>query len=171
GSLPAAFAADWLTSTWDQNSGLYACSPFAAIVEEACGAWLKDLLGLPSAASFALVTGCQMSHVTCLAAARHRLLAQRKWNVERQGLSGAPPIRVLAADTLHGSIERAVRLLGIGRDAIEELPVDDDCRLIRAKLAQSLTCQPGTPTIVVLQAGDINTGAFDPFEELIPLAR
>jgi glutamate/tyrosine decarboxylase-like PLP-dependent enzyme len=170
GGLPSAVAADWLTSIWDQNAGLYACSPFASIVEEACGAWLKELLGLPPTASFALVTGCQMSHATSLAAARHRLLAAHGWNVELQGMSGAPRVRVLAADTLHGSIERAVRLLGMGRDAIEELPVDDDCRLIPAALAEALARQPAAPTIVILQAGDINTGAFDPFEEVVPLA-
>src|SRR5262249_36235820 len=98
-------------------------------------------------------------------------LAARGWNVERQGLAGSPQIRVLAADTLHGSIERAVRLLGIGRDAITELLVDRDCRLTSATLAAALDSQPNVPTIVNLQAGDINTGAFDPFDELVPLAR
>jgi glutamate/tyrosine decarboxylase-like PLP-dependent enzyme len=171
GSLPTALAADWLTSTWDQNAGLYACSPAAAIVEEVCGVWLKELLGLPTHASFGLVTGCQMSHVTCLAAARHRLLAMRGWNVERQGLAGAPPIRVLTADTCHGSIERALRLLGIGSDALVELPTNEACQLTPDTLASALTDQGNSPTIVVLQAGDINTGAFDPFPDLIPLAR
>ncbi len=171
GSLPAALAADWLTSVWDQNAGLYACSPAAAIVEEVCGEWLKDLLGLPAGASFALVTGCQMSHVTCLAAARHRLLAARGWNVDRQGLSGAPPIRVLSAETLHGSIERAVRLLGLGDESVVELPTDENCRLLPATLSGALGDRTDEPTIVILQAGDINTGAFDPFPELLPLAR
>ena len=171
GSLPAAHAADWLTSTWDQNAGLYACGPAAAVIEEVCGTWLKDLLGLPPAASFALVTGCQMSHVTCLAAARHRLLSARGWDVERQGLSGGPPIRVLTADSCHGSVERAVRLLGIGRDAVVELPTNDQGQLIASDLEAALAERAGQSTIVVLQAGDINTGAFDPFAELIPLAR
>ncbi len=156
---------------WDQNAGLYACSPAAAIVEEVCGAWLKELLGLPPGASFALVTGCQMSHATCLAAARHRLLAARGWNVDRKGLSGAPAIRVLSADTLHGSIERAVRLLGLGDESVVELPTDENCRLLPATLSKALQDYADQPKIVILQAGDINTGAFDSFPELVPLAR
>src|SRR4249919_480283 len=89
GVLPSALAADWLTSAWDQNAALYATAPAAAVVEEIVGVWLKDLLGLPPSASFALVTGCQMAHTTCLAAARHALLARRNWNVEKLGYSGA----------------------------------------------------------------------------------
>src|SRR3982751_3106908 len=114
GALPAAVAADWLTSAWQQNAGLYACSPAAAIVEETVGRWLKEILGLPAQAGFALVTGCQMAHVTCLAAARHALLNKFGWNVETQGLYGAPPIRILSSTERHGSFERAVRLLGFG---------------------------------------------------------
>lgn len=90
GSLPAALAADWLTATWDQNAALYATSPAAAVVEEVAGLWLKDILGLPAHASLALVSGCQMAHATCLAAARHALLAERGWDVEERGLYGAP---------------------------------------------------------------------------------
>src|SRR5918912_518867 len=112
GSLSAALAADWLTATWDQNAALYACGPASAIVEEVAGLWLKDILGLPASASFALVTGCQMAHVTCLAAARHSLLAGRGWDVEQQGLFGAPPIRILSSSERHGSFESALRLLG-----------------------------------------------------------
>ena len=171
GSLPAALAADWLTGAWDQNAGLYATSPAAAIVEEVCGSWLLDLLGLPTSASFALVTGCQMSHVTCLAAARHHLLASVGWDVERRGLSGAPQIHMLTGDHRHGSIERAVRLLGLGSDNVADLPTDDTGRLSRDSLASALAERAGAPTIVLLQAGDINTGVFDAFEELIPLAR
>src|SRR5271170_2524794 len=92
GSLPAALAADWMTSTWDQNAGLYACAPAAAVAEETAGRWLKELLHLPAGASFALVTGCQMAHATCLAAARHAVLAKVGWDVEQEGLSGAPAI-------------------------------------------------------------------------------
>src|ERR1700682_6249151 len=94
GALPAAVGADWLTSVWQQNSALYACSPAAAVVEETVGVWLKEILGLPSQASFGLVTGCQMAHVTCLAAARHALLSHRGWDVAQKGLYGAPPIRL-----------------------------------------------------------------------------
>src|SRR5437764_1816675 len=107
GALPAAVAADWLTSAWQQNAGLYACSPAAAIVEETAGRWLKEILGLPAQAGFALVTGCQMAHVTCLTAARHALLDKYGWNVETQGLYGAPAIRILTSTERHGSFERA----------------------------------------------------------------
>src|SRR6266508_2161201 len=101
GALPAAVAADWLTSSWQQNSALYACSPAAAVVEETVGVWLKEILGLPQHASFALVTGCQMAHVTCLAAARHALLNKHGWNVESQGMFGAPTIRILSSSERH----------------------------------------------------------------------
>lgn len=109
GAVPAALAADWLTSAWDQNAGLYAAGPAAALVEEISGEWLKELLGIPSRASFAFVTGCQMAHVTCLAAARHAVLEHHGWDVEARGLSGAPAIRLLASRDRHGSVKRAVR--------------------------------------------------------------
>jgi glutamate/tyrosine decarboxylase-like PLP-dependent enzyme len=171
GVLPAALAADWLTSTWQQNAALYACSPAAAVVEEVVGDWLKEVLGLPSHASFALVTGCQMAHVTCLAAARHALLAKRGWDVESRGLYGAPPIRILTSSERHGSFERAVRLLGLGHSHVVDLPIDDDGKLRPESLAQELAKNPEAPTIVLLQAGDINIGAYDAFETLIPIAK
>ena len=162
GCLPSALAADWLTSAWDQNAALYACSPAAAVVEELAGAWMKEIFGLPAAASFALVSGCQMAHVTCLAAARHALLARRGWDVERRGLAGASAIRVLVAGA-HGSVDRAVRLLGVGLDHMTPFEPEE--------LESVLLTDAAAPTIVVLQAGDINTGVFDRFTELIPLAR
>jgi glutamate/tyrosine decarboxylase-like PLP-dependent enzyme len=167
GSLPAALAADWLTSAWDQNAALYACGPAEAVIEEVCGAWLKDVLCLPAGAGFALVTGTQMAHVTCLAAARHTLLARRGWDVERRGLPGAPRLRVLSGSERHGSIERAVRMLGLGSDCVEDLPVDGEGRLRAATLEAALASAPEAPTIVLLQVGDLNTGAFDPCDELI----
>jgi glutamate/tyrosine decarboxylase-like PLP-dependent enzyme len=169
GAVPAAVAADWLTSIWDQNAALYACSPAAAIVEEVAGAWLKDLLGLPMQASFAFVTGCQMAHVTCLAAARHALLKKRGWSVEEDGLAGAPAVRILTSEHGHGSIARAVGLLGLGRKNIVRLATDTHGRIEPLALADALD---GTrPTILVLQAGDIATGAYDDFETLIPMAK
>ncbi|HXY41086.1 MAG TPA: pyridoxal-dependent decarboxylase [Vicinamibacteria bacterium] len=170
GSLPAALAADWLTSAWDQNAGMFAVAPAAAVVEEACGRWLLELLGLPASASFALVTGCQMAHVTCLAAARNAVLARHGWDVEQRGLFGAPAIRVVSGDQRHGTIERALRLLGLGRQALVDIPVDEK-GLGGAALEPVLAEAPGVPTIVLLQAGDLNTGAFDPFLEVIPVAR
>jgi glutamate/tyrosine decarboxylase-like PLP-dependent enzyme len=171
GAVPAALAADWLTSTWDQNAGIYASAPAAALAEEISAAWLKDLLGIPQAASFAFVTGCQMAHVTCLAAARHGVLQQAGWNVEDRGLAGAPPIRVFASRDRHGSVKRAVRLLGLGSDNLIGLDTDAQGRLDPAALELALAAAPGGPSIVVLQAGELNTGAFDPFETLIPIAR
>lgn len=170
GSLPAALAADWLTSAWDQNAGLYACGPAAAVVEEVAGEWLKDLFDLPKSSSFALVTGCQMAHVTCLAAARHQVLERRGWNVERDGLSGAPAIRILTSTEQHATVPRAARLLGLGTGCIDALPCDDDGRLRPDVLEAALKARAGKPTIVVLQAGDLNRGAFDDFRTLIPLA-
>ena len=170
GSLPAALAADWLTSTWDQNAGLYTTAPAAAVVEEIAGTWLKELLGIPSAASFALVTGCQMAHATCLAAARHALLAHRGWDVEQEGLAGAPVIRILTSTEKHGTILRTARLLGLGEKQIVTLPVNDEGRLRTHALKAALESEDG-PAIVVLQAGDLNIGAFDDFEELIPIAK
>jgi glutamate/tyrosine decarboxylase-like PLP-dependent enzyme len=170
GSLPAALAADWLTSAWDQNAASYACSPALAVIEEACGSWLKDLLGLPEHASFALTSGCQMAHVTALAAARNALLTKRGWQVEQDGLFGAPKIRVLSSDQFHGSITRATRLLGMGTHAVTGLPSNEAGQLDPATLEQALKQAPDTPTIVLLQAGDLNIGAYDCFADLIPLA-
>ncbi len=170
GALPSALAADWLVSAWDNNAALYACAPAAAIVEEVAGDWIKSVLDLPREASFAFTTGCQMAHVTCLAAARHAVLRDRGWGVERQGLIGAPRLRVLATEQRHGSIERALRLLGLGTGCLTPLPTGDDGRLAPETLAAALAGEDA-PTIVVLNAADLNVAANDPFAELIPLAR
>lgn len=170
GALPAALAADWLTSAWDQNAAAFACAPAEAVIEEVCGAWLKDLLGLPAGASFALTSGCQMAHVTALAGARNHLLARAGWDVERDGLFGAPRIRVLSGDQYHGSITRATRLLGMGTGAVTGLPVNQAGQLDAATLEHALAADPDALTIVLLQAGDLNIGAYDCYAELIPLA-
>ncbi|HKN68229.1 MAG TPA: aminotransferase class V-fold PLP-dependent enzyme [Gemmatimonadaceae bacterium] len=170
GSVPASLAADWLTSAWDQNAGIYACSPAAGVVEEVCGSYLKALLALPPNASFAFVTGTQMAHVTALTAARHALLERRGWDVEQRGLARAPAIRVLCGAERHGTVDRAVRLLGIGSDSIVPLALDNANRMRIDALRAALDTDGESPTIVVLQAGELNTGAFDPFAELIPLA-
>lgn len=170
GALPSALAADWLASTWDNNAALYTCGPAASVVEEVAGGWIKAVLGLPGDASFAFTTGCQMAHFTCLAAARHGLLRDRGWAVERDGLAGAPPIRVLATEHRHGSIERALRFLGIGTAALIPLPTDADARLTADTLTAALDASDA-PTILVLDAADLNVGAIDPFADLIPIAR
>jgi glutamate/tyrosine decarboxylase-like PLP-dependent enzyme len=171
GTLPAALAADWLTSAWDQNAAIVATSPAAAVTEEVCGAWLKDLLAIPADASFALVTGSQTAHVTALAAARNHLLARAGWDVERRGLGHAPPLRVLASDLRHESLERAVRLLGIGTDAVTLLPTEPSGSLRVDALAVALEQAESAPTILCLQAGELNSGTFDPLAEACGLAR
>ena len=170
GSLPAALAADWLTAAWDQNAASYGCAPAEAVIEEVCGAWLKDLLGLPAGASFALTSGCQMAHMTALAAARNALLTRAGWNVERDGLFGAPRIRILSSDQYHGSITRATRMLGMGTASVTGLAANAAGQLDAATLERALHDDADALTIVLLQAGDLNIGAYDKFAELIPLA-
>ncbi|HZR95907.1 MAG TPA: pyridoxal-dependent decarboxylase, partial [Gaiellaceae bacterium] len=164
GALPAALAADWLTSTWDQNTGLYAPTPAAAVVEDVCRGWLLELLGLPAHASAAFVTGCQMAHVTALAAARHHVLAAAGWDVARSGLAGAPRLRVVVGAKRHGTVDLALRLLGIGGDGIEVVPCDD-----QGRMRVDVLKLDATPTIVCAQAGEINTGAFDDLDALADL--
>ena len=170
GSLPAALAADWLTSTWDQNAGLVVCGPAAAVVEEVTGEWLKELFGLPSATSFAFVTGCQMAHVTCLAAARHAVLERAGWDVERNGLSGAPPIRVLVGGKRHVTVDRALRLLGLGTASTVSVAVDDQGRMRPDALEAALAGGDG-PAIVCAQVGEVNTGAVDAMPEIAALSK
>ena len=161
GALPAAVAADWLTSTWDQNAGLYAGGPAAAVVEEVCRVWLAELLGLPAGVSIAYTTGCQMAHVTALAAARHQVLAGAGWDVAQDGLAGAPPIRVVVGAKRHVTIDRALRLLGIGGASLEVVPVDEQGRM----RVDELRLGDG-PSIVCGQAGEVNTGAFDDLDAI-----
>ncbi len=138
GALPAALAADWLTAAWDQNAGLALPTPAAAVVEEVAGRWLKEVLGIPAGASFALVTGCQMAHATALAAARNHVLALAGHDVERQGLAACPPIRIVAGANRHGTIDRALRLLGFGTDSVRAVPIDDRGRMDAEALAEEL---------------------------------
>jgi glutamate/tyrosine decarboxylase-like PLP-dependent enzyme len=160
GAVPASLAADWLSSAWDQNAGLYICGPSAAIVEEVAGAWLIELLDLPEHSSFGFVTGGQMANFTALAAARHHVLAKAGWDVEHNGLNGAPPIRIVVGEKRHGTIDRALRMLGLGAPT-DILPADDHGRLLVEHLRIG-----DEPTIVCAQAGEVNTGAFDPFDAI-----
>ncbi|MCW8924930.1 MAG: aminotransferase class V-fold PLP-dependent enzyme, partial [Xanthomonadales bacterium] len=169
GGIPVTIAADWLTSAWDQNAAAFACSPSAAIIEDVAADWLKDILGLPQHASFAFVTGCQMAHVTALAAARHRILADKGWSVEIQGLAGSPPIRVIVGEH-HETLLRALRHLGIGTAAVVQVAMHDDGTIDVNALETELARNPDMPTIVSLAAGDLNRGAFDPFDEACDLA-
>ncbi|MCI0536264.1 MAG: aminotransferase class V-fold PLP-dependent enzyme [Verrucomicrobiales bacterium] len=170
GSLPSALAADWLTSTWDQNAALYACGPAAAVVEEIAGEWLKELLGLPREASFAFTSGCQLAHFTCLAAARHTVLRDVGWDVNADGVFGAPKVRIITSDQGHASVDRALRFLGFGNCSVVTVSAEENGRMSPATL-QGAIATDASPTIVVLNAGDLNMGAFDPFDRLIPIAK
>ena len=170
GSLPVAVAADWLTSAWDQNAGLYVGGPGTTIAEEIAGAWMLDLLGLPSAASFAFVTGCQMAHVTALAAARESVLSDAGWDMNADGLVGAPEIKVFVGQERHITVDRALRLLGIGSRSLAVVSVDDQGRLEPEDLASRMAEHSG-PAIVCAQAGNIDTGAFDPMSEIVEVGR
>ena len=169
GALPSAVATEWLMSAWDQNAANYATSPASSVVEEIVGKWLLDALRLPPEASFGLTTGCQMAHFTALSAARERLLRACGWDVGEQGLAGSEPIRVLATEMHHVSVDRALRYLGIGARQLTALPVAADGRLEPATLEAALS-KSTAPTIVALNAGDLNLGVFDPYRTLIPLA-
>ncbi|MGZ4377621.1 MAG: pyridoxal phosphate-dependent decarboxylase family protein [Gaiellaceae bacterium] len=163
GGLPAALAADWLTSAWDQNAGLYVGGPSASVVEQVVREWVCDLLGLPEDASLGLVTGTQMGSVTALAAARFRVLERVGWDVGRDGLSGAPRVRVLVGAQRHVTIDRALRLLGLG---VPEVVAADGQGRLDAEALRSALAEGDGPTIVCAQAGEVNTGAFDPFDEI-----
>ena len=169
GSLPAALAADWLASAWDQNAGLYAAAPAASVVEEVCGAWLIELLGLPEHASYGLVTGCQMANFTALAAARHGVLEATGWDVEADGLAGAPPVQIIAGEERHVTIDRALRFLGLGTASLETVPVDAQGRM-RADALRDALAESSGPTVVCAQAGNVNTGAIDPLGEICDAA-
>ena len=161
GALPAALAADWLTSAWDQNAGLYVGGPSASVVEQVTRDWLLDLLGLPGESSIGFVTGTQMAHVTGLAAARFHVLDGVGWDVNHEGLTGAPPVRVLVGEKRHVTVDRALRFLGLG--APTTVAADDQGRMKPEALREALS---EGPTIVCAQAGEVNTGAFDPLPEI-----
>ncbi len=166
GALPASLAATWLASAWDQNAFSFVSSPAAALFEEAALRWVKEVLGLPQSAAGAIVTGATMANFTCLAAARHRVLEQAGWDVERQGLFGAPEITVVVGAEAHASIFKVLGLLGLGRARIVEVPTDDQGCMRAAALPRL-----SGPAIVCLQAGNVNSGAFDPAEDIITWAR
>ena len=169
GGLPSTIGADLLTTVWDQNAAMFACAPAASVVEETAGEWLKEAFDLPRNASFAFTTGCQVAHVTSLAAARHAVLERTGWNVVEDGLFGAPRIRVLTSVDRHGSTDRALRLLGFGTRDIVPLPITDEGRIAPDTLERALREGSG-PAIVVLTAADLNIAAFDDFTSLIPIA-
>ena len=170
GSLPAATAADWLVSAWDQNGAVYALSPLLSVVESTVADWLRDLLGLPAPTSVGFVTGAQMANFTALAAARHQVLQAAGWDVETHGLNGAPAIDLLVGEEAHYTVTMALRLLGLGAARARRVPTDGQGRMRASELARMLAGSSG-PCIVCAQAGNVNTGAFDPLVEISRHAR
>jgi glutamate/tyrosine decarboxylase-like PLP-dependent enzyme len=171
GSLPAALAADWLTSAWDQNAGLFVLSPAAAVVEETVLGWLRELFGLPGESGMGFVTGGQMANTTCLAAARQAVLARAGWDVASQGLIGAPRVAVIAGEEAHVTVHGALRLLGLGDACITRVKTDVQGRMLPDAVRDALQDAEGIPAIVCAQAGNVNTGSFDPLREITALAR
>ena len=169
GALPAALVADWMVSAWDQNAGGAPSSPAVSGMEEVAGRWVLEALGLPAGASFAFVTGCQMAHVTALAAARGAVLDRVGWDVARDGLTGAPRVRVLAGEERHITLDRALRLLGMGTASLEPVATDDRGAMRADALGDALRGADG-PIIVCAQAGNVNTGAVDPLGEVCDVA-
>ncbi len=161
GSLPAALGADWLTSAWDQNAFSFVSSPAASVIEETAARWVLDVLGLPPSASAGFTTGATTANIVGLAAARHAVLARAGWDVADRGFAGAPPVRVLVGEEVHASAIAALRLLGFGIGTLERLPVDGQGAM-RPDAAEAALRGATGPVIVVLQAGNVNSGAFDP---------
>jgi glutamate/tyrosine decarboxylase-like PLP-dependent enzyme len=153
--VPAALAADWLTSAWDQNCGGFTVAPALSVAEDVAAGWLREVLGLPASCSVGFVTGCQMAHFTCLAAARHAVLRDAGWDVEANGLQDAPRVRVLAGDQAHVTVRVACRMLGLGDERIGWLATDGQGRILPSGL----------------RAGEINTGSFDPIAEVVEICR
>ncbi|HWS72106.1 MAG TPA: aminotransferase class V-fold PLP-dependent enzyme, partial [Thermoanaerobaculia bacterium] len=165
GAYPVSIAADWLTSAWDQHGTFFASSPASSVCEDAVASWLRDLFGLPPAAGVGFTTGCQMANFAALAAARNALLAGAGWNVERDGLRNAPPLAIVAGEEAHVTISAALRLLGFGAAGVHLVPSDEQGRM-RAELLEDVLQRVGCPSIVCAQAGNVNSGAFDPFETI-----
>jgi glutamate/tyrosine decarboxylase-like PLP-dependent enzyme len=171
GASPASSAADIVTTGWDQNGFNPVLSPAAEAAERTAGRWVKELLGLPTGASVGFVTGAQGANTVGLAVGRHRVLADAGWDVERDGLLGAPRVRVFAGADRHATIDRSLRLLGLGAACVVPVETDEQGAVDVGRLAAALEAEPGAPTIVCLQAGNVNTGASDDFAAAIPLAR
>lgn len=167
GAYPVAIATEWLTSIWDQCGALYATSPTASVIEEAVAGWLLELFGLPPDTSVGITSGCAMANLTGLAAARHQVLAQAGWDVERDGLFGAPPPRILVSRGCHVTVHRALRLLGMGGQ-VHHIETDDQGRMSLHSLEVTLAATSG-PLIVCGQVGNVDSGAVDPLGALCAL--
>jgi glutamate/tyrosine decarboxylase-like PLP-dependent enzyme len=170
GATPVSIAADWLTSMWDQNGQVYNTSPAASIIEDVVTQWLLDMLGLPKDSGMGFVTGAQMANFTALSVAGNTVLQKHGWNIDENGLQGAPQINVVCGEYCHGTIHSAIRLMGLGQKNIRVVQADSEGRIeLEAYKTILKSCQG--PTIICAQAGNVNTGAFDPFVEIIALAK
>ncbi|AXK72166.1 aspartate aminotransferase family protein [Lysobacter sp. TY2-98] len=169
GTVPVALATDWLVSTWDQNAGIHVISPLTAAVEEIAARWLLELFDLPRDSGAGFVTGCQMAHFTCLAAARHGVLRRVGWDVEADGLMGAPRIHVVASAEAHVTVDVALRYLGLGTRSLVRVDSDEQGRMRLDRLREVMDALDG-PVIVCAQAGNVNTGAFDPLRGIAEIA-
>ncbi len=169
-SHPVGVAADWLTSAWGQNAGNHTAAPSAAAVETVAARWLLDLLDLPRAASVGFVTGATLANFVCLAAARGEMLRRAGWDVEAKGLFGAPELHVVIGDDAHSTVFSALQFLGLGHDRVRRVATDDHGRVRPDAFERVLDACHG-PTLAVLQAGQLNTGGFDPMARLIPIAQ
>jgi len=165
GASPAPLAANLLAGVWDQNAGIEVASPISSFIETVCQKWLIDLLKLPSETEIGFVTGATMANFTCLAAARHALLRKVGWDVENDGLFNAPPIQVIVGEEVHVSILKALSMLGLGRDKVTQVPVDTQGRMKASSIPKY-----SEPTLICVQAGNVNTGAFDPVAEICEVA-
>jgi glutamate/tyrosine decarboxylase-like PLP-dependent enzyme len=166
GCLPAAMAARWLADAWDQNAAMQVMSPVAAALEASCEKWLADLLGLPAGTAAGFVGGTSVATLCGLAAGRDELLRRASWDAGARGLFGAPEIRVVLGSQAHASVDKALGLLGLGRERVERVPVDAQGRIDPARMPRL-----DSRTLLILQAGNVNTGAFDPFEAIVPAAK
>jgi glutamate/tyrosine decarboxylase-like PLP-dependent enzyme len=171
GSLPAALAADWLTSAWDNNAGLYAIGPAASVAEEVAASWLIDLFGLPADSSVGFSTGATMASFTALAAGRHRVLERAGWNVEEDGLIGAPDLAVVVGAEAHVTIHVSLQMLGLGRGRVFKVDADEQGRMRADALRTTLASLGDRPVLVCAQSGNVNTGAFDPLPEIVAAVR
>lgn len=165
GTLPVTLGANWLAGAWDQNTGLYRPTPGTAFIEQIALRWLLDVLALPRESGGAFVTGATVANLCALAAARHTVLKRAGWNVEADGLFGAPPITVIVGGEMHPTVAKSIGILGLGRTRVVKIPVDGQGRMIAEKIPPL-----SGPTIICTQAGNVNTGAFDPAEELCACA-
>jgi glutamate/tyrosine decarboxylase-like PLP-dependent enzyme len=166
GSLPVTVATNWLSTAWDQNVVMHEVTPATAMLEQVAIDWMIDLFGLPKKTGAGFVTGATVANFTALAAARHRVLADAGWNVEADGLIGAPPVTVIVSDEAHPTLFKSLGMLGLGRDRVVRIPTDRQGRMIAAELPVT-----NGPTIVCTQAGNINTGAFDPIADVCDAVR